>query len=120
MDRRRFLSLAAAGAVVAGSGPVFAGPAPVFAVNGVAIRGADPVAYFRGQGAVAGSATESVIWRGAAWLFSQRENRELFEGDPRKFAPLFGGYCAYTLSQGELAPDGSSRLRDNRSAGCTF
>ena len=104
MYRRNFLELTLALPVVfAGTGAV-AGHPPVYAENGIAIRGADPVAYFRGMGAVAGVISERVMWRGATWLFADREHREMFEGDPRRFAPRFGGYCAYTLSQGALAP----------------
>ena len=104
MHRRTFLALAAAAPALAYAPPALAGNAPVFAENGIAIRGADPVAYFEGAGPVAGSVTEHVRWRGAVWLFASRENRETFERDPRRFAPRFGGYCAYSLSQGRLEP----------------
>ena len=104
MHRRTFLELTLALPVLfAGTGAV-AGHPPVYAENGIAIRGADSVAYFQGMGAVAGSISERVMWRGATWLFANRKHREMFEGDPRRFAPRFGGYCAYTLSQGILAP----------------
>ncbi len=104
MHRRSFINMALAVPLISFGERALAGRAPVFAENGIAIRGADPVAYFRGMGAVAGSISERVMWRGATWLFSSREHREMFEGDPRRFAPRFGGYCAYTLSQGALAP----------------
>ncbi len=96
--------LTTASAFIAAPGIASAGPASVFTQEGIAIGGADPVAYFVGHSAVAGSATESVMWRGATWLFACRENREVFERDPRRYSPRFGGYCAYTLSQGKLAP----------------
>jgi YHS domain-containing protein len=103
MSRRTFVALGAVlPALILGTG-ASAGSAPVYAESGMAIRGADPVAYFRGMGAVAGSISERVVWRGATWLFASSEHRELFERDPKRFAPRFGGYCAYTLSRGALA-----------------
>jgi hypothetical protein len=104
MDRRRFIASSAALLSLACTSPARAGQAHVFTENGVAIRGADAVAYFRGLGPVAGTISERVRWRGAVWLFATREHRDAFERDPRRFAPRFGGYCAYTLSQGALAP----------------
>lgn len=102
--RRQIIRNAAAIPLVAAGLPAFAGPARVYAENGIAIRGADAVAYFLGEGAVAGSVRESVTWYGAHWLFSTPANREAFERDPRHYAPRFGGYCAYKLSQGRLEP----------------
>lgn len=104
MNRRTFVTLSAAlPSLLCGTRAV-AGYAPVNAENGIAIGGADTVAYFQGMGAVAGSISERVMWRGATWLFVSRQHREMFERDPKRFAPRFGGYCAYTLSQGSLAP----------------
>jgi hypothetical protein len=116
MDRRRFIGLAAALTTLGATRRALAGTAPVYAENGVAIRGADAVAYFRGMGPVAGTVAEHVRWRGAVWLFSTPEHREAFERDPRAFSPRFGGYCAYMLSQGELgATDPRAYLlRDDR------
>jgi hypothetical protein len=105
MHRRSFLGLVAA-LPLAGHAQraLAAGRAPVFTENGIAIRGADPVAYFHNRGALAGLVTERVRWRGAVWLFATADNREAFEGDPRRFAPRFGGYCALALVEGRLAP----------------
>ena len=104
MNRRSFIGMAASLPVLAGGSAALGGSSPVYTEVGIAIRGADAVAYFRGLGPVAGTVTERVRWRGAVWLFATPEHREAFERDPRRFAPRFGGYCAYTLSQGELAP----------------
>ena len=109
MDRRTFLGraflgLTAAASTLALAGRAQAGSAPVYAEDGVAIRGADAVAYFEGRGPVAGLVTERVGWRGAIWLFATPQNRQAFEWNPRSFAPRFGGYCAYKLSQGQLGP----------------
>jgi len=60
--------------------------------RGVAVRGYDVVAYFTVGEPVAGSSEFSFQWNGAAWWFSSREHLELFQGDPKKYAPRYGGY----------------------------
>ncbi len=72
--------------------------------NPVAINAIDPVAYFTDQKPVAGSSQHIVSWKGADWHFATDENASLFLTDPKKYAPLFGGYCAYAASLGYLAP----------------
>jgi len=76
----------------------------VYAEDGWAIRGTDPVAYFRGKGVIAGSRTQVVQWRGAKWCFETAANREAFELNPYAFAPQYGGHCALALANGLLAP----------------
>lgn len=104
MNRRNLMAMMAATPLAGLCTSAEAGRAPVYVEQGIAILGADTVAYHMGQGAVAGSEAERVRWRGAIWLFANRKNRELFEATPRKFAPRFGGYCAYRLTRGILAP----------------
>ena len=79
-------------------------PAGVFAEGGVAIRGADPVAYFTEGGYVAGSASYTHEWGGATWQFASAENRDLFVSNPGAYAPQYGGFCAWAVSQGYTAP----------------
>lgn len=77
---------------------------PVFhSDDGTAISGFDVVAYFDQGEPVAGDPAHAVMWKGAVWLFSSAQNQETFERNPRAFAPQFGGYCAYAMSQGYLA-----------------
>lgn len=78
-------------------------PPAVFAENNIAIRGADPVAYFRQGQHVAGSANYTYEWAGATWQFASAENRDLFAGDPVAYAPQYGGFCAWAVSQGYTA-----------------
>jgi YHS domain-containing protein len=73
---------------------------PVFTESGVAIRGTDPVAYFTQAKPVQGSAEFAADYQGATWHFSSSENREIFLTNPEKYAPAYGGYCAYALSLG--------------------
>lgn len=76
----------------------------VFATHGIAIHGTDPVAYFRQSAQVDGDAGFALVWRGAEWRFSSAENRLAFEMDPLVYAPQYGGYCAYAMAQGAVAP----------------
>ncbi len=66
-----------------------------------AIKGADPVAYFSlepGAKAVIGSKDITYEWKGARWHFASESNKALFIADPEKYAPEYGGYCAYAAS----------------------
>lgn len=81
---------------------------PVYAVDGVAIKGYDPVAYFTEKQPVEGKAEFSHDWQGAKWRFASAENRDAFAREPEKYAPQYGGYCAYGVSQGyavKIEPD---------------
>ena len=60
--------------------------------DGIAIKGYDPVAYFSEGMPVKGVEEFSYDWKGAKWLFSQRQHRDLFLADPEKYAPQYGGY----------------------------
>lgn len=75
-----------------------------FAENGIAIEGTDPVAYFTQGQPVAGQEEFSYEWGGATWLFSSAENRDRFVSNPEQYAPQYGGFCAWAVSQGYTAP----------------
>lgn len=75
----------------------------VFAENGIAIRGADPVAYFTVGEYTPGSEEFTHDWEGATWQFASAENRDLFAANPEEYAPQYGGFCAYAVSQGTTA-----------------
>jgi YHS domain-containing protein len=68
--------------------------------SGIAIRGYDPVAYFTDSKPVKGDPQFSYSWRGATWQFASAEHRGLFEQNPNRYAPQYGGYCAYGVSEG--------------------
>ena len=70
---------------------------------GMALKGYDAVAYFAVDSAVKGDAKYSYVWNGAKWLFSSEENMKKFEADPEAYAPQFGGYCSYAVSEGYTA-----------------
>ena len=83
---------------------VHAQKAEVYSPGGKAIKGYDPVAFFTDARPVMGADSLSYSWNGATWLFSTRQHLERFKADPEKFAPQYGGYCAYGTSQGHKAP----------------
>jgi YHS domain-containing protein len=78
---------------------------PVFTArfSDVAIRGYDTVAYFVENAPVKGSKEFESEYMGATWRFASAENKSLFDANPEKYAPQYGGYCAYAVSQGYTA-----------------
>ena len=83
--------------------------------NSLAVSGYDTVAYFTAGRPVRGDARYQHHWNGAVWRFVSAENRDRFASDPVRYAPRFGGYCAYAVSQGYTA-DGNPaywRIVDN-------
>jgi YHS domain-containing protein len=72
-------------------------------LGGVAIEGTDPVAYFDEGKPVAGSSDFEHDWMGATWRFASAENRDRFAAEPETYAPQYGGYCAWAVSQGYTA-----------------
>ncbi len=75
----------------------------VFIANGAALNGYDVVAYFKENKAVKGSKELSAHWNNATWFFSTKQNLDSFKSEPEKFAPQYGGYCAYGTSEGHKA-----------------
>ena len=104
LTRRSFLVATAALPTAALlSRPAAAAEPPVYATGGIAINGYDPVAYFTEGKPVEGSPDHTSDWEGATVQFSSAENKALFDGDPEKYAPKYGGYCAYAVSKGYTA-----------------
>jgi YHS domain-containing protein len=74
-----------------------------FERNGLAIDGYDPVAYFTEQKPVKGLAHFRADFRGTTFQFASAANRDTFAADPTKYAPQYGGYCAYGMAKGYKA-----------------
>lgn len=72
--------------------------------NGVAIKGYDPVAYFAQNKAISGVDAYTFEWSGSQWKFSSQAHLDSFKVAPEKYAPQYGGYCAYGCSQNYKAP----------------
>lgn len=71
--------------------------------DGVAISGYDPVAYFNEMKPVKGLAEFHAEYQGSTFYFSTAANRDTFAANPDKFAPQYGGYCAFGMAKGYKA-----------------
>jgi YHS domain-containing protein len=91
-------AILAAPAARAAQDPIYTGTPSDLAVSGY-----DPVAYFIDGKPVEGDRAHSHEWQGATWRFATAENLEAFKADPARYAPQFGGYCAWAVSQGYTA-----------------
>ena len=69
----------------------------------LALRGYDPVAYFTDGKPTLGTASFEFRWRDAVWRFATAAHRARFIEEPGRYAPQFGGYCAYAVSRGYTA-----------------
>lgn len=104
MNRRRFLTTILLATSLFTLPALAEAVAPVFSTFlGGAIRGYDPVAYFTEGRPVEGKRAFSLKWMNATWYFSSARHRDLFRANPEKYAPQYGGYCAYAVSQGYTA-----------------
>lgn len=105
ISRRTFLSATALAlpAVTLAGLPARAGTDRVFTRRGAAINGYDPVAYFTQSAPVKGDTLYVSTFEGAEWRFASAGNKAMFDADPAKYAPQYGGYCAYAVSQGYTA-----------------
>jgi len=85
--------------------PAMAAEKPVYTglLNNLGAGGYDVVSYFAGTPAE-GKKEFETSWNGAEWRFATAANRDLFLKTPEKYAPQFGGYCSWAVSQGYTAP----------------
>jgi len=67
----------------------------------LALHGYDPVAYFTRGAPTLGTAEHALVHEGATYYFASDEHRKMFEERPAKYAPAFGGFCAYGVSVGK-------------------
>jgi YHS domain-containing protein len=72
--------------------------------NGVILDGYDPVAFFTNNKPVKGDAQFQFTYDKAIYYFASQEHLDLFKADPEKYKPQFGGWCAYAVSLGRVAP----------------
>ncbi len=69
----------------------------------LAVSGYDTVAFFTDNKAIKGNSDFSLEHQDATWHFVSQENLDLFQADPEKFAPQYGGYCAWAVANDDLA-----------------
>lgn len=92
------LLVQAAAAPLAAKDPVYTGT-----FSSLAVSGYDPVAYFTEGRPVEGRKDLELEWNGATWRFTNADNLAAFQAEPERFAPQYGGYCAWAVSQGYTA-----------------
>lgn len=85
-------------AAVAKTAPVYTGT-----FSNLAVSGYDPVAYFTQGKPVKGNPQFKINYNGAEWRFANAANLAKFRAKPAAFAPQYGGYCAWAVSQGYTA-----------------
>ncbi len=94
MQRRTLLLVMTAGMATAGMALAQA----INSAGGAAIQGFDPVAYFTRGTPTRGSPAITTRWNGVEWRFATEANRAAFVATPERYAPAFGGFCAYAVS----------------------
>lgn len=99
---RSILFLVCIAAISAAAAVAAQKPAVNLSSGDLAVKGYDVVAYHDGR-ADAGDPRFEHRWNGARWRFTSAENRDRFAASPEKYAPQFGGYCAYAVSRGYTA-----------------
>jgi len=91
------------------AGPVFTGPA---GSASLAVSGYDAVSYFEGDGVpVTGTEDHRIKYNGVEYHFASAANAEKFQAEPGKYAPKYGGHCAWAMSRGKLAPGDPLRYK---------
>jgi YHS domain-containing protein len=67
----------------------------------LAVHGYDVVSYFTDGKPTHGSSKFDEVYQGATYRFSSEENLKAFKDNPVKYAPQFGGFCAYGTALGK-------------------
>ena len=97
--------------------------------NDVILAGHDAVAYFTEKKPVLGLAKYTSVHNGAIYRFSSAKNRDKFAKNPEKYAPQYGGFCAYGMTFGKKfevdgkafqVVDGKLYVNKNRSVYSTW
>ena len=86
------------------AGAAFADEITTFVKQGAAIGGTDPVAYFTEGKPIEGKDAFTATYDDVTWKFASAANRDLFVADPEKYAPQYGGFCAFGASKGFKVP----------------
>jgi YHS domain-containing protein len=106
LNNRAFISFAAATAIALGAvitmPALAAGPGPEInaTITGLALRGYDPVAYFTDHRPVLGDYSITAQYDGATYRFASESHKALFEKEPAKYVPQYGGFCAFGTAHG--------------------
>ena len=83
---------------------LLADPKPNLDQTGLGIQGYDPVAFFTVNQPILGDEKFHSTYHGVTYRFASAEHLQMFQANPAKYEPQFGGYCAYGVAKGALAP----------------
>jgi YHS domain-containing protein len=73
--------------------------------NGCMLQGFDVVAMLnQPDQTLKGTKDYESQFQGGKYWFISAANKAAFDANPSKYAPLFGGYCALAVSEGNLRP----------------
>src|SRR5260370_36453485 len=72
--------------------------------NRVGIQGYDPVSFFTDGKPVMGKEEFQSSYHDVVYHFTSAEHQAMFDANPSQYEPQFGGYCAYGVTKGHLAP----------------
>ncbi len=106
--KRRAMLLLGAAALFASTAALAAPPVNTLKAglfggrSDTAILGYDTVAYFTDGKPAKGQDAFATEWMGAKWKFASQAHLDAFKAEPAKYAPQYGGYCAYGVSQDNL------------------
>ena len=102
LNKRTIIAFATAIALTAGAAvvPAAAGPDVNATITGLALRGYDPVAYFIDGKPIPGDYRITARYNEATYRFASQEHKILFETNPVKYLPQYGGFCAFGAAQG--------------------
>ena len=79
--------------------------------SNIAVSGYDPVAYFTQGAPVKGLKEFTYSYNGAEWRFASADHLDRFKAEPTAYAPQYGGYCAWAISQDYIAPGNPKNWR---------
>lgn len=68
--------------------------------TGLALKGYDPVAYFTMGHPMVGDPRFTATHEGATYRFATAAHRDTFLKEAAKYAPQYGGYCAFGVAGG--------------------
>jgi YHS domain-containing protein len=104
MMKRFFTAVLGAGLLLSPL-PAFAAADAVYTNwrDNIAADGYDVVTFFAGK-PQPGKTEFTTRYEGADWFFFSQANKDLFLTNPDLFAPQYGGYCAWAVAKGKLAP----------------
>jgi YHS domain-containing protein len=97
------LALAACAPLVVQSPSGKLSPVNAHAIDGndrVMMKGADVVSYFTQNKDVQGNPSIKSTFENVTFYFSSAENKALFDKEPMKYQPQYGGYCANGIVYG--------------------